>query len=86
MRNMLFPTEYTGVAKELLSGLPSIRLIGNTITEVVNHKGLQEYSEELVSVNTKIGLLKIEGHHLHIQEITPEGLRVEGRVKKIAYG
>ncbi len=82
---MNLSTDYTSISSDLLSGMPSVRLIGNTVTEIVNHKGLKEYSEEMVSVNTKIGVLYIEGSHLLIKEISAEGLRLEGRVKRIAY-
>ena len=81
----MIKSDWFGVPAEAVSGIPSVRLLGKEITEVMNHKGLKSCGEEEICIHTKIGILSVSGAMLSIKEINPAGIRIEGRIEKICY-
>ena len=53
--------------------------------DVINYKGLRSCSPEEIRLNTKIGELAICGNGLGIVEINSDGIRIEGKICRIAY-
>ena len=74
-----------GIPAEAVSGIPAVRLIGNEVTEIINHKGLRRCSDNEICVLTKIGDVSVCGKKLAIKEINADGVRIEGRVHSICY-
>lgn len=74
-----------GIPAEAVSGVPAIRLMGNELTEVINHKGLRRCTEEEICIITKIGDVCVRGAELIIKEINSDGIRIEGKVSCICY-
>lgn len=74
-----------GFPTDVITDTPSVRLVGNTTVEILNHKGLKECEEDRVLVNTKIGVVLVKGSKLLIKEFNSECLSVEGRITSISY-
>ena len=74
-----------GIPAEAVSGIPAVRLLGNELTEIINHKGLRRCTENEICIITKIGDLSVKGFELVIKEINGDGIRIEGKVQGICY-
>ncbi|MBC8588379.1 sporulation protein YqfC [Paratissierella segnis] len=63
--------------------LPKISLTGNREASIINHKGIIEYSDLMIRINSKIGIIKIIGYDLEIKNILMEEILVTGLIEKI---
>lgn len=63
--------------------LPKITLIGNMKINITNHKGIIEYTKELIRINSKIGVVRIVGEDLEIKNVLMEEIVINGYVQKI---
>lgn len=68
---------------DIMMDLPKLTLIGNIQISILNHKGIIEYTEENIRVNTKSGIFKITGEELEIKTILSEEIIISGVIKKI---
>ncbi|MEG1459493.1 MAG: YabP/YqfC family sporulation protein, partial [Acetivibrio sp.] len=55
---------------DMLAGAPILSLIGQRQICIENYKGIIEYTEELIRVQTKIGRIHIRGNNLNIEYYT----------------
>ncbi|MDR7870177.1 MAG: sporulation protein YqfC [Tissierellaceae bacterium] len=63
--------------------LPKIILVGNLKINITNHKGIIEYTKELIRINSKIGMIKITGQSLEIKNVLMEEISINGLIEKI---
>lgn len=63
--------------------LPKIIIIGNIKINITNHKGIIEYTKELIRINSKIGMIKIVGNSLEIKNVLMEEIIINGSIDKI---
>lgn len=71
--------------KEVALNLPLISITGNQEMEIENYKGVVEYTEERIRLNTSCGILKIEGKSLFLKQITTENMLITGKITKLEY-
>jgi sporulation protein YqfC len=71
--------------KEIVLNLPLISLIGSEELMIENYKGVVEYSDEKIRINTSAGILVIEGKKLLLKQITSDNIAVTGRVKRLEF-
>ena len=71
--------------KEILLSYPLVSMIGQEEILIQNHKGLIEYTGDIIRIKTKIGTLKIQGSHLYINKMSTEDLKITGIIKKIEF-
>jgi sporulation protein YqfC len=70
---------------EVVLNLPVVIWTGRNEANIENYKGILEYSDTRVRVNTRAGLLVIEGARLHLKQITAENITVTGDINSINY-
>jgi sporulation protein YqfC len=73
------------VPKEVVIDLPLISMIGNEELSIENYKGVIEYSEEKIRINTAKGVIKIEGRSMLLKEITDDDIQILGSILKIEF-
>lgn len=71
--------------KEIVLNLPLVTIIGSQEMLVENYKGIIEYSEIKIRINTSCGVLKIEGKKLLINQMTKENLKITGKITTFEY-
>ncbi|MDR1533288.1 MAG: sporulation protein YqfC [Clostridiales bacterium] len=71
--------------REIVLNLPLITITGNEEISVENYKGVIEYSEERIRINTSCGVLRIEGRKLLLKQITAEMMTISGAVTRLEY-
>jgi sporulation protein YqfC len=78
-------TELLELPKEVVLNIPKLIMIGNGELIIENYKGVIEYEDEKVRVNTNSGVIKIMGEKLIIREITSENIFLNGKIKSLEF-
>lgn len=66
--------------RELVLGMPRFVVLGDREATVENYKGIIEYDESRVLLNTSMGLFSLTGEGLNIKTITDDDITIEGRI------
>ena len=70
---------------DVMCDVPRVELLGKTHVNIENFRGILDYNENCVKVNTTVGILKIDGDELFIESITDEGLTVKGTIIRLEF-
>lgn len=71
--------------KDIVLDVAKVTLIGSNNVTVENHKGIVEYNEDQIRINTGSGVLTINGLKLNIKSILQEEITITGEVQCISY-
>lgn len=71
--------------EEISNNEPKITIIGFKKIMVENYKGILEYENFFVRLNTTIGVLNINGFNLSLNEMTDEDLIITGNTESIDF-
>ncbi|MBQ8859813.1 MAG: YabP/YqfC family sporulation protein [Ruminococcus sp.] len=73
------------VLSNLFADLPELSFRGNREVVIEGSKGVLHYSEELVRINTSMGLLCFFGRNLNLKCISPTELIINGFILKVEF-
>lgn len=76
-------SETLELPKDVVLDLPKIIMIGNIQVNISNHKGIIEYTQETLRVNSTIGVIKISGSKMELKTILSEEIIVIGFIEKV---
>jgi sporulation protein YqfC len=79
-------TKISNVAElpyELVLNLPKITIIGDMQAVIENHKGIIEYENDIIRINSSIGMIKITGEKLTIKNIMAEEIIILGSISMV---
>lgn len=65
---------------ELVLGIPTVTVLGDREATVQNYKGIVEYDNSKVILNTSLGIFSLRGENLDIKTVTDDDITLEGRV------
>ena len=65
----------------VVSGLPTVEIAGGRQVTVERHRGLIEYNQDEIAVNTDGGILRVKGGGLEIRAMTAERLIITGEIR-----
>lgn len=71
--------------KDIVLDVAKVTLVGSNNITVENHKGILEYNEDQIRVNTGSGVLAIAGSKLIIKSILQEEISITGEIRGITY-
>jgi sporulation protein YqfC len=71
--------------KDIVLDVSKIIIIGSGQITVENHKGIVEYSEELIRINTGSSIMKLWGRNLTIKTIIQEEITITGEITGIEF-
>lgn len=77
--------EATNMPKDVILKVPVLTITGQMEICVENYRGILEYTQLLVRVQTKIGQIKIIGQNLQIDYYTNDEMKITGRITSIEY-
>ncbi len=69
--------------KEVYSNEPKIILTGFDELIIENFKGILEYEEYFVRINTYIGIININGYNLRLENMTNDDIKVCGKIESL---
>ncbi|MCF6461793.1 sporulation protein YqfC [Clostridium sp. Cult1] len=76
-------SEALELPKDVVLDLPKITMIGNIQLNISNHKGIVEYTQEILRINSNIGIIKITGKNMELKTILSEEIIIKGNIEKI---
>ena len=71
--------------KDVVLGVPILTMTGQMEVSVEDYRGILEYTDLLIRVQTKIGQIKIIGKSLQIDYYTNDEMKVTGHIDSIEY-
>ena len=71
--------------KDILLDIPKVTVFPEREAEIVNYGGIVQYDEKNVRVNTKYGMISVEGENLDIKSISDEAIFVVGKILKVEF-
>ena len=77
--------EILEIPVELSTNNPKITIVGFERVLIENYKGILEYQDYFVRVNTYIGIININGFNLNLEEMTTDDLLVTGKIDSIDF-
>ncbi|MDR1663331.1 MAG: YabP/YqfC family sporulation protein [Clostridiales bacterium] len=78
-------TGLLSLPREIALNLPLIIITGRDEVNIENYKGIKEYTDDRVTVNTSAGMLLVEGRKLKLRQITDENVIVSGVITALQY-
>lgn len=69
--------------KEVCSDIPKIIITGFDEMIIENFKGILEYEEFFVRINTHIGIININGFNLNLENMTNDDIKVTGKIESM---
>lgn len=78
-------TRALDMPQDIMMNLPKITITGNNEIIIENHKGVLAFSENEITVNSTLGLLKVEGCRLEILFMGGDTIVISGRFKTLIY-
>ncbi|MDY4616102.1 MAG: YabP/YqfC family sporulation protein [Lachnospiraceae bacterium] len=71
--------------KDLMYGASIVTITGRREVLIENYKGILEYTEEYIKIQTKNAKLTVYGKRLNIEYYTNEDMKVVGFIKSIEF-
>lgn len=78
-------TENLNLPKDIVFDIPKITIMGDGEVTIENHKGIVSFEDTKVKVNSRLGLIIVEGQKFKISFIGGTTLTITGKVKEIKY-
>lgn len=72
--------DFLDIPLETMIDWPQVILSGNIKAVIHNHRGVIEYDQNTVRINTKLGELKLSGQKLILVAAHQEEIVVEGKI------
>ena len=69
--------------KEVCSNIPKLSITGFDEMIIENFKGILEYEEFFIRINTYLGIININGYNLNLENMTNEDIKITGKIESI---
>lgn len=69
--------------KEVCSNVPKVIITGFDEIIIENFKGILEYEEFYVRINTHIGIININGYGLNLENMNNDDIKVKGKIESL---
>lgn len=66
--------------RDVMLDLPKLTMIGNQELLIENHRGIIEYSQQQIRVNSSVGQITIKGIELMLKNLKSDEMLVEGKI------
>ena len=70
---------------DVMCDVPRTEIMGKERINIENFRGILDYNENCVKINTTSGIIKIDGDGLLIESITDEGVCIKGTVIRLEF-
>ena len=73
------------IPNDIMMDLPKIVLVGDFQLFIENHRGIVEYTVEIVRINVGDYELEVTGENLLLRNILPDEICLEGRIISVRF-
>lgn len=78
-------TDAAGMPKDVLLGVPLLTIAGQSEACIENYRGILEYTDKLIRIQTKLGKIHVIGRNLQIEFYTNDEMKVVGHITVIEF-
>ena len=78
-------TKMFELPSDTLGNRPKVTAIGRGEVMIENFKGIMDFADGVIRINTNNGVIKITGSAITIKEITVEEIIIGGKISNIDY-
>lgn len=78
-------SDVSGMPKDVILGAPILTVTGQMELLVENYRGILEYTERIIRIQTRIGQIRILGIKLQVEYYTNDEMRITGKISEIKY-
>ena len=71
------------IPKEIYTNIPNFIITGFEEMIIENYKGILEYEDYYVRVNTYVGIVNIHGINLRLEKMTEDNIKITGKIETI---
>ena len=71
--------------KDVVMGASGVTVLGDFEVCIENYRGITEYTESLVRVQTKGGQIRLTGSRLQIEYYTNDEMKVTGKIQTLEF-
>lgn len=75
----------TEFPKDVTLGVPILTMMGQMELCLENFRGLIEYTEYHIRIQTKYGQIKVTGNHLNVEYYKNDEMKINGNIVSIEY-
>lgn len=69
--------------QEVYTDMPKITISGFDEMIIENFKGILEYEDYYIRINTSLGIININGYELKLENMTNDDIKVKGKVESV---
>lgn len=73
------------IPSDIIMDLPKIVMVGDLQVFIENHRGIVEYTAEIVRINVGEYEVAVSGDNLLLRNILPDEICLEGRIKGVQF-
>ncbi len=70
------------IPQEIYSNVPKITIAGFNEMIIENFKGILEYEDYYIRINTSLGIINVNGYELRLENMTNDDIKVTGKIEK----
>lgn len=78
-------SEILELPEEIISKEPKITISGFNKMLIENYKGVLEYQEFYIRLNTYTGIININGFNLGLNEMTSDDILITGKIESVDF-
>lgn len=76
-------SEILDIPRELDKKQPKVTIMSFDELLIENYKGIMEYEEFYIKINTEIGIINVNGFNLSLEQMTNDDIIVKGAINSI---
>ena len=69
--------------QEVYTDIPKITITGFNEMIIENFKGIMEYEDYYIRINTSLGIVNINGYELRLENMTNDDIKVKGKIESL---
>lgn len=73
------------IPEELSTDRPKVTIVGFEQVFIENYRGILEYQDYFIRLNTYIGIININGFNLKLEEMTTDDILIRGKIDSIDF-
>jgi len=73
------------IPADVYGNRPKVTAIGRGEVMIENYKGIMDFQDGMIRINTNNGVIRVTGERLVIREITSEEIIIGGKISNIDY-
>ena len=78
-------TDASGMPKDVVLGVTLATIIGQNEAYIENYRGILEYTDKLIRVQTKLGKIHVIGRGLQVEYYTNDEMKIVGYITAIEF-